>query len=279
MALALELMYITNDADIALLAEKYGVDRIWIDLETIGKEERQKGRDSVKSHHTIADIRKISHLLTKSKMMVRVNPWNENSVREIDEVINAGAEIVMFPMWKTIEEVQQFLHAVDGRARTNLLLETREAEGILDDVLEMGGVDEIHVGLNDLHISYDLVFMFELLSNGTVERICKKIEAAGIKFGFGGIARIGEGVVPAEEIILEHYRMHSSMAILSRSFCNYKEMNGLKEIETVFSENMKKLRDFEKYAESATIAVFEKNKSVLKADIESVVANIRAVKL
>ena len=38
----LKLMYITNRVDVALVAEKYGVDRIWVDLETLGKEERQK---------------------------------------------------------------------------------------------------------------------------------------------------------------------------------------------------------------------------------------------
>ena len=30
-------MYITNQPAVALLAEKYGVDRIWIDLEQLGK--------------------------------------------------------------------------------------------------------------------------------------------------------------------------------------------------------------------------------------------------
>ena len=40
--MALKLMYITNDETIAKIAEKHGVDRIWIDLETLGKEERQK---------------------------------------------------------------------------------------------------------------------------------------------------------------------------------------------------------------------------------------------
>ena len=39
----LTLMYITNRPDVALVAEKYGVDRIWVDLETLGKEKRQEG--------------------------------------------------------------------------------------------------------------------------------------------------------------------------------------------------------------------------------------------
>lgn len=52
--MSLQLMYITNNLEVALIAEKYGVIRVWVDLETIGKEERQRGRDSVKSHHTIS---------------------------------------------------------------------------------------------------------------------------------------------------------------------------------------------------------------------------------
>lgn len=36
-------MYITNDINIARILEKSGVDRVFIDLEKLGKEERQKG--------------------------------------------------------------------------------------------------------------------------------------------------------------------------------------------------------------------------------------------
>ena len=91
----LKLMYITNDLQVALIAEKYGVDRIWIDLETIGKEERQYGKDTVISHHTVEDIARIKPHLSKSEMLVRINPWYDGSRKEIDDVIHAGAEIVM----------------------------------------------------------------------------------------------------------------------------------------------------------------------------------------
>ena len=72
--MCLTLMYITNNPEVALIAEKYGVDRIWIDLETLGKEERQKGMNTVKSRHSVDDIRKIKPLLTKAELLVRVNP-------------------------------------------------------------------------------------------------------------------------------------------------------------------------------------------------------------
>lgn len=241
--MALKVFFITNSLDIALIAEKAGVDRIWIDLETLGKEERQHNVDSVKSHHTIHDIEIIAPRLTKSEMLVRVNPWNPVSVREIDAVINAGAQIIMLPMWKSVEEVKCFINAVGGRAKVTLLLETKEAEECLDEVLKLDGIDEIHIGLNDLHLSYGLTFMFELLTNGTVESIIDKIKKKGIPYGFGGISHLGDGLIPAEMIIMEHYRLGSTRAILSRGFCD--QTKPLDEIEKGLVKNINQLRVFE----------------------------------
>lgn len=268
-------MYITNDPSVALIAEKYGVDRIWIDLEKIGKEERQKGRDSVKSYHTIEDITHIKPLLTKSELLVRINALYKNSKEEIDAVIAAGADIIMLPMWKTVKDVKTFLTLVAGRTKTTLLLETREAEECLDEVLALGGFDEIHIGLNDLHISYGLTFMFELLTNGTIERICKKIENFKIPYGFGGIAKIGCGTISAEKIIFEHYRLHSTRVILSRTFCDYTKTKSMEEIEYIFSENIHKLRDFENYVQKADKSILNNNKNILIKDINNVVKAIR----
>ncbi len=278
--MALKLMYITNKPEIALIAEKYGVDRIWIDLETAGKAERQKGRDSVKSNHTIEDIRAIAPLLSASEMLVRINPWNADSHKEIGAVIEAGADMIMLPMWRSAEEVCRFADAVDGRCRTTLLLETKEAETCLDEILRRyraGEIafDEIHIGLNDLHISYGLTFMFELLTDGTVERICRKIETAGIPYGFGGIAKIGEGDIPAEKIILEHYRLHSTRAILSRSFCDHTKVRDLDVIESLFRENMKKLRAFEEKAAREEAVQLERNRKELGGAVESVVNKMK----
>lgn len=269
--MSLKLMYITNNPNVALIAERNGVQRIWIDLETLGKEERQKNMNTVKSKHTVEDIKRIAPLLTISELMVRVNPWNVDSEAEINDVINAGAQIIMLPMWKTAEEVQNFVNTVSGRAKAVLLLETKEADECLDDVLKIKGIDEIHIGLNDLHISYGRTFMFELLSDGTVERICKKIADSHIPYGFGGIASIGCGAVPAERIVLEHYRLGSTGAILSRSFCDYAKIDDLIEIERTFCMNMEKLREFEKYAETVTEDVFIKNKEMLKHAVDIVV--------
>ena len=75
-------------------------------------------------------------------------------------MIQAGADVIMLPYWKTLDEVSSFLKAVHERCKTSLLLETKEAVECIDEVLSKGGFDEIHIGLNDLHLSYGLSFMF-----------------------------------------------------------------------------------------------------------------------
>ena len=270
----LKLMYITNSPQVAIIAEKYGVDRIWIDLETLGKEERQKNRDTVKSKHTINDIKKIAPLLTTSSLLVRINPWNNNSINEIEKVINAGADIIMLPMWRSVDEVRSFLTAVDDRVHTILLLETKEAENCLDSVLGIDKVEEIHIGLNDLHISYGKIFMFELLADGTVDRICNKLSRAGVKFGFGGISKIGDGILPAENIVLEHYRLGSSSVILSRSFCNTAQINDINKIDEIFRENIQALRNYEDSLFSTTVTDFKKNHDKVIDYVENIVASM-----
>ena len=274
----LTLMYITNNPEIALIAEKNGIQRIWIDLETIGKEERQHNMNSVKSRHRIQDVETVSQVLTTSEMLVRVNPMNADSATEINRVINAGADIVMLPMWKTVEEVREFLGIINGRVKTTLLLETKAAVECIDEVLARGGFDEIHIGLNDLHLSYGLSFMFEPLANGMVELLCKKFRNAGIPYGFGGIARIGEGMLPAEKIIMEHYRLGSTRAILSRSFCNAEEIRDVQEIKSIFSENMVRLRNYENSLLQKTREDYNENAEAVKKCVAQIVETIKEKK-
>lgn len=274
----LNLMYITNKPDVAVVAEKYGVDRVWVDLETLGKEERQKHVNSVKSRHTIQDIERLSKVLSKSELMVRVNPWNGESVSEINSAISAGAQRLMLPMWKSFGEVDAFLRIVNRRVPTILLAETKEAVECFDEVIEHPLIDDIHIGLNDLHLSYNMTFMFELLADGTVDNLCRKCSRKGIRYGFGGIARIGEGLLPAEKIIMEHYRLGSTAAILSRSFCNADEIDDINEIDKLFCENMKKLRDFEAALSSMTDNDFALNTRSVEQCVTKIVSAIKEKK-
>lgn len=275
--MSLTLMYITNNPVTAKIAQEAGVDRVWIDMEYIGKEERQGGLDTVKSHHTIEDIKRIRQVITSSELLVRVNPLHEatreycSSEEEISATVIAGADVIMLPMFKSAEDVEKFVKYVDGRAKVQLLLETAEAVANIDEILQVPGIDEIHIGLNDLHLAYKKTFMFELLCDDTVSRICKKIEKKKIKYGFGGIARIGFGMLPAEYIIAEHYHLGSTAAILSRGFCDANRVSDPYEIKSIFVDGVKNIRIKEQEVALYTEEQYLENLDIIKEKVATIV--------
>lgn len=277
--MALNMMYITNDPDVAVIAERYGVDRIWVDMEFIGKRLRQGSMDTVQSHHTIEDIRTIRAAVQRSEVLVRINPIHAatkdygSSVWEIDAAIEAGADVLMLPYFKTVDEVRMFLALVHGRVKTMLLVETPEAVAVIDEILALDGIDEIHIGLNDLSLGYGQKFMFQLLADGTVERLCLKFREKGIPYGFGGIAALGKGMLPAERVIREHYRLGSTRVILSRSFCNTSVVTNLNEIEEIFRTGMAEIRSLEKECDYYA-RYFWDNRAAVEQGVAQICASI-----
>ena len=277
----LKLMYITNRPDIAQIVETAGVDRIFVDMEFIGKNLRQKGLDTVKSHHTVEDVAAIKAAVETAEVLVRVNPIHDplpnypGSAEEIDASIKAGADILMLPYFKTPEEVQTFLKLVDGRARTMLLVETPEAVEQIDRILELPGIDEVHIGLNDLSLGYGKPFMFELLADGTVEQLCFKLRRKGVFYGFGGIASLGNGMLPSEYIIREHYRLGSGCVILSRSFCDVTKVKHVGIINAMFLKGVREIRELEAECEKHA-SFFWQNEAELRQKVAEINAQIRS---
>lgn len=273
----LNLMYITNRPEIARIAEDAGVNWIFVDMEFIGKDVRQKGLDTVQNHHTVEDVAKIKKAVTKSQVLVRVNPIHEaidgyfSSEDEINATIEAGVDIVMLPFFKTVEEVRKFLAYVNGRAKTCLLVETPEAALLIDEILELPGIDMVHLGLNDLHLALGMKFMFELLADGTVDRLAAKIKAKGIPFGFGGLATLTGGVMPGSMVLKEHYRLGSSMVIVSRSFCNTDKIKDLNEIRDIFNTGIADIRRLEREAAEAA-TYFTSNRTAVIGSVHDIVA-------
>lgn len=275
--MALKLMFITNRTDVAEIAESAGVDRIFVDLEYIGKALRQGGMDTVQNRHTVEDVKRIRSAIKKAELLVRINPVHDktseycSTAEEAEAVVNAGADVVMLPFFKTSQEVRVFIDAVGGRAKTLLLFETPESVENIDEILEIDGIDEAYIGLNDLSLGYGKKFMFEVLSDGTVERICLKFRQKGLPFGFGGIAALGKGMLPAEYVIREHYKFGSTCAILSRSFCNVEKIGDIDAVKEVFTNGVREIRDLEKecqlYAD-----YFNKSEAELRRRVEKIIS-------
>lgn len=288
-------MYITNRPEIAQIAEENGVDWIFVDMEFIGKDNRQGGLDTVQNHHTIEDVRNIKNAVKKAKVLVRVNPIHKamlhadgtiaymDSKTEIESAIEAGADILMLPFFHSVEEVKEFVYLVqnannqmerygNNRAQACLLLETPEAAILLDEILNVPGIDMIHIGLNDLHLAMGMKFMFQLLTDGIVEQLTKKIKAKGIPFGFGGIASLHGGALPGSYVLKEHYRLGSSMVIVGRSFCNTNVVTDLEEVRQIFKTGIAEIRTLEAEAQAA-LDYFDKSHSEVVEIVNNVVQN------
>ena len=263
-------MILDNNIENIKVYDDAGVDRIFIDLEILGKKDRQGHLDTVISSHGLEDIKKIKPILSNAKLLVRVNPINNNIKSEIDKVINYGADVIMLPMFKTSTEVELFIKYVDKRARVSLLLETSEALARLDDILDIKGIDEIHIGLNDLHLAMGLDFMFELMGDGLIEYIANKIQAKNIPFGVGGVARMEEGMLQGNIVIKEHVRLGSSMVILSRTFKRDLELDKL-----IFKKELEKLQNEEQEAKKLDEAELIQNKLLLKKVSKEIASIIR----
>ncbi|CAH6918433.1 HpcH/HpaI aldolase [Vibrio chagasii] len=241
----LSLMCITNDYKLAELADNTGVDYIFVDLEILGKEERQGHLDTVISKHSLDDVREIRKIISKSKLLVRINPINSNSYQEVEQVIALGADVIMLPYFKSKEDVEQIIKLVRGRAELFLLLETKEAVDDIDRILLLKeNISAFHIGLNDLHLSYKLNFMFEPFINGIVDHLVEKFKNNDVDFGIGGVAELGRGDIPAEFVLNEHFKLGSQMCILSRSFSQRENYDDENDFLQSYSEKILNIRKF-----------------------------------
>ncbi len=266
----LKLMYITKSPAVARIAEEAGVDRIFVDLEKIGKELRQGGMNTVKSDHTVSDVAAVREVLTKARLLVRVNPIHDGSREEIRAVLSAGADLLMLPYFSTKEEVCRFSEWVGGKAARMLLVETVGASSRLDEILADGLGDLVHVGINDLHLQMKKKFMFELLADGTVESIGKICKKHQIPFGFGGVASLGGGRLPAELVLAEHYRQGSDAVILSRSFCDLSQIEDMGKVREIFLSGVAAIREYERFLQKQPPGFFAQAHQKMAARIAEI---------
>jgi 2-keto-3-deoxy-L-rhamnonate aldolase RhmA len=214
----IELIQITNDPVFARRCDALAGIRLFVDLERLGKAERQAGRNTFISTHQVGDIAAVKAQLQRSRLMVRVNPLTAGTRDEVEAVLEAGADMLMLPMFREAAELREFTGLVAGRAPVVALLETAAALKSLGKWIATPDLAEVYVGLNDLHLSLGRRFMFEPLADGIVDQVAAAACAHGVHFGFGGIARLDEGLLPGRDVLAEHLRLGSRSVILSRTF-------------------------------------------------------------
>jgi 2-keto-3-deoxy-L-rhamnonate aldolase RhmA len=240
----LTFSYISNDPELASIAHSSGVDRLFVDWEVHGKAERQGHIDSVKSQHTVEDALKVRNAVPNAELMIRINPLHDNTETEVQQAVDCGADLIMLPMFHHTEELERLIRLVDNAAGIVPLIETPSALRESEKIAKLENIHELYVGLNDLHLALKMRFIFEPLANGLLEAVAKVAENTGTRFGFGGIARVNEGLVRGELILAEHSRLGSSSVILSRTFFRGDAQNDEDPAE-VFGREIRKLRAIE----------------------------------
>lgn len=215
----MKTILITGDPVLAAEAEAVGITRVMVDLENIGKKERQASRNTFISAHRKEDIASVRKTVSKCGLIVRINPWHENSSTEVEEAIKGGADVVMLPMITALSQIDAAAQALRGRAKLLPLVETGYSMAYIEAIANHPDVEELYIGLNDLHLSLGLSYLFEPLALGIIDWMAERILKAGKAFGFGGIGAMnGSGELPAEMILAEHARLGSICVILSSRF-------------------------------------------------------------
>jgi len=261
----LELIQITNDPAFAQRCDALGGFRLFVDLERMGKAERQAGRNTFISAHSLGDVGRVKQVLRHSPLMVRVNPLNESTSREVEEVLASGADQLMLPMFTQAAHLRTFAELVAGRVPIVALLETGAAVDCLDEWIATPGLAEVYVGLNDLHLSLGHRFMFQPLALGLVDRVASAARRQGLRFGFGGIARVDEGLLPGRDVLAEHLRLGSGSVILSRTFHRGDDSGS-------FESEVAKLRQAEQELAGRTSLQIEEDHRRIAALIQRIAA-------
>lgn len=271
----MKFLMIVDDPSIARYVSKNGVDRLFVDIESIGKDVRQKNMGTWKSTQTLEDVSKIREAVPDGHVLVRINPLHEGTKSEIDEAVARGADSIMLPMFRTIDELARFFDILQDRAEALPLFETNDAVQAIPDIIEKLPLTGLHIGLNDLHLDLGLDFMFQPIADGILDAPCAALREHNVPFGLGGIARAREGIVSPEYLLGEHVRLGSSAAILSRTF--HREAKNLAEMKKSmeFPAEVAKLRDI--YAEFKRVDAdsLERNRKETCNRINDVVELVR----
>jgi len=210
-----------------------GIDAVLVDWEYRGKERRQASADTQINHDTLDDLRRV-RASTDALVICRINGRSAAmtgevepqhieagtgepplSTDEIEQAIEAGADELLLPMVRTVEEVELVLDQVAGRCGVGILIETTEAVGLVEKLARLQ-LSRVYVGLNDLSIERNSANIFMPIIDGTLDRIRRPFR---VPFGFGGLTLPDRGCpIPCRLLIGELARLDCDFSFLRRSF-------------------------------------------------------------
>lgn len=192
-----------------------GADALIVDLENKGKGARQAGFDTEINTHQIIDLESVKSE-TNAHVMCRINGPNKNTSAEVRDVLNAGADEIIVPMIRHIDQARSAVDSISGNAMITLMIETQEALSFVPALCSLP-IDRVYIGLNDLQISRGTASIFSSLVDGSLDKV--RSDVNGIQFGFGGLTLRGMGYpLPVSHLVADLARLNADFTFLRRSF-------------------------------------------------------------
>lgn len=214
------LTLICGEARLAEAAHRAGVDRILVDLERLGKADRQAGRPLFISNYSWDDAAAVRAVVPAGDFFLRLDPWHEGSPAQIEQALALGVDGLMLPYFHDANAPLEFAKCVGGRAIVVPLVETVGAVRDLPRLLASDLIPEFHVGLNDLALDSGHASLHSLWGHELLDTVARTARAAGKPFGVGGVADPRMPGLPVDPafVIAEHPRLGSTGALLGASF-------------------------------------------------------------
>lgn len=195
-------------------AMKAGAAAVVVDLENVGKSDRQVGANTQINDQSIDDVKRV-RALTGGHLICRTNGRGPDTPQEIEQVLAAGADELLLPMVRSCADVEEVLKLVKNRCSLGVMLETRESLKIARDLSQLP-VQRVYVGLNDLALELGNPSIFDAVVDGTVDRLR---ELFTVPFGFGGLTLPELGnPIPCRLLMGEMARLNCQFSVLRRSF-------------------------------------------------------------
>ena len=137
------LTLFTNDLALAARADRAGVNRIGVDIERIGKSNRQGHLPTWISDHREEELLGLRGVLQQAALFARCTPMHPASKDEVDRLLGLGGQVHMLPYFVTVQAPEHFIRYGVGRSRPWSLLETASATAWKRNGTLSGGAEPV----------------------------------------------------------------------------------------------------------------------------------------
>lgn len=219
------LTLIKRDPAWAAAGARAGVQYVGVDIERLGKAERQSHIKNVRiNDHELRDLDTIAKAAPGVSLFARLNPLHAGTEAEIEDALSRGASALMLPQFRDAAPLREFFDMVAGRARVIPLLEDVAAMDDLDAILTLCVNDELMCGINDFSRSLGLGHPMRMVLHPDLETIARAAKAKGVPFGWGGIASPDprpDLPIQPDDLLARYIDLGTDAAWLSRSLVDH----------------------------------------------------------